>query len=288
MIETAADKGEGREMDEPVLQLYPLPARERPLEGLYLAHNLRQRAEESGECYLYSNFITSLDGRIAIPHPTKPGLVVPKATANERDWRLFQEMAAQADVIISSGRYLRDWADGRAQEILQVDDPRFADLRTWRKEKGLPSQPDIAIVSGSLNFPIPDVLKAGGRRITVFTSADPPMDRVKEIEAKAGQVIIAGEQSVDGQKMAEMLYELGYRTVYSSAGPKILHFLLEAGILDRLYLSFASRILGGQPYASLSEGALFNPAVDFVLNRLYLDASGLDGSGQLFAAYDKV
>jgi riboflavin biosynthesis pyrimidine reductase len=182
---------------------------------------------------------------------------------------------------------LRDWADGRAQEILLVDDPRFADLRTWRKEKGLPPQPDIAIVSGSLKFPIPDVLKSGGRKVVVFTTADPPIDRVKEIEAKAGQVIIAGEQSVDGQKMAEMLYELGYRTVYSAAGPKILHLLLNAGVVNRLYISFASRILGGQPYASLVEGALFNPAVDLVLNQLYLDASGVDGSGQLFAVYDK-
>jgi len=68
---------------------------------------------------------TQLDGRIAVPHPTRPGLTVPETIANDRDWRLFQELAAQADLIISSGRYLRDWADGRAQEILRVDDPKF-------------------------------------------------------------------------------------------------------------------------------------------------------------------
>ena len=83
--------------------------------------------------------------------------MVPKDTANERDWRLFQELAAQADLIISSGRYLRDWADGRAQEILQTDDPRFADLRQWRQDRGLSPQPDIAIISGSLNFPVPEM-----------------------------------------------------------------------------------------------------------------------------------
>jgi len=272
-------------MDEPVLQLYPLPSREWPLSGLYLAHNLWQQAEEVGKPYIYSNFVTSLDGRIATAHPTKPGLVVPNAIANERDWRLFQEVAAQADIIISSGRYLRDWADGRAQEILQVDDPRFDDLRLFRQNEGLAPQPDIAIVSGTLNFPIPEVLRAGGRKVIVFTKADPPMDRVREIEAKAGQVIVAREGSVDGRWLADSLADLGYNCVYSSAGPKIFHLLLEGGVLSRLYLSFASRLLGGQPYATLVEGALFNPVIDMALNALYYDPSG---TGQLFAVYDRV
>jgi hypothetical protein len=100
-----------------ITQLYPLPPTERPLKGTYLAHELRLYSQQSERAFVYSNFVTSLDGRIAIPHPSKPGLMVPKNTANDRDWRLFQELAAQADLIISTGRYLRDWAEGRAQEI---------------------------------------------------------------------------------------------------------------------------------------------------------------------------
>ena len=184
-------------MDDFVQQLYPLPVAERPLNGLFLSHDLRQYSEVSGEAFVYANFVTSIDGRIAIPHPSGQGLMVPKDVANDRDWRMFQELAAQADLIISSGRYLRDWADGRAQEILQVDDPRYADLREWRQNRGLPPQPDIAIISGSLRFPIPDVLTTGGRRVIVFTTANPDPKRVAEIESKAGQVIVAGDKSVD-------------------------------------------------------------------------------------------
>jgi len=44
--------------------------------------------------------------------------MVPRAIANERDWRLFQELSAQADIFLTSGRYLREWAKGQAQEIL--------------------------------------------------------------------------------------------------------------------------------------------------------------------------
>ena len=275
-------------MDDTVLQLYPFPIAERPLTGLFLSHDLRQYSKESGQVFVYSNFVTSIDGRIAIPHPSRSGLVVPKDIANERDWRLFQELAAQADIIISSGRYLRDWADGRAQEILQIDDPRFADLRQWREDRGLLPQPDIAIISGSLRFPIPEVLTAGGRRVIVFTTANPDPNRVAEIESKAGQVVIAGDKSVDGAMLVQRMAEMGYRTVYSATGPKVLHLLLAGGALNRLYLTHANRLLGGQPFSSIVEGPLLETAVDLQINTIYLDSQGLDGLGQLFVSYDRV
>ena len=275
-------------MNDSVYQLYPLPATEQPLKGLFLAHNLRQYSAASGQAFVYSNFVTSIDGRIAIPQPSKPGMMVPRNTANERDWRMFQELAAQADIIISSGRYLRDWADGRAQEILQIDDPRFADLRDWRQSQGLSPQPDIAIISGSLRFPIPDVLTAGGRKVVVFTTAKPDPDRVAEIESKRAQVVIAGNERVEGATLVQRMTEMGYRTVYSAAGPKVLHLLLSGGALNRLYLTQANRLLGGQPFSSIVEGPLLTTAVDLQINSVYLDPHALDGLGQLFVSYDCV
>lgn len=275
-------------MSDTVTQLYPTPVSEHPLKGLFLAHDLRQYSATSGQPFVYTNFVSSIDGRIAIPHPERPGLMVPKMTANERDWRLFQELAAQADLIISSGRYLRDWADGRAQEILQVDDPRFADLRQWRQDRGLPAQPDIAIISGSLRFPIPDVLTAGGRKVVVFTTANPDPQRVAEIEAKAGQVIVAGEETVEGGPLVEHMSALGYKTIYSATGPKVLHLLLAGRAFNRLYLTQANRLLGGQPFSTIVDGSLLQPAVDLKINSIYLDSAALDGLGQLFVSYDRV
>lgn len=268
------------------VQLYPLPAKEIPLEGAFLAHDVRQYPEQSGKAFVYSNFIVSIDGRIAVPHPSGEGLTMPKNIANDRDWRLFQELAAQADIIVSSGRYLRDWAEGRAQEILQVDDPRFANLRAWRQSRGLALHPDIAIISGSLRFPIPDVLTAGGRKVVVFTTANPDTHRVQEIEAQAGQVIVAGKTSVDGATMVQHLTELGYQTVYSSTGPKVLHLLLAGGVLDRLYLTHANRLLGGHPYASIVEGPLLATPSDLKINTIYLDPDGPAGLGQLLVSYN--
>jgi riboflavin biosynthesis pyrimidine reductase len=284
---TGAEKDERISGMNAILQLYPSPAREIPLNGAYLAHDLRQTARQSGRPFVYANFVVSLDGRIAIPHPSGEGLMVPQATANERDWRLFQELIAQADILISSGRYLRDWAEGRAQELLRVDDPRFSDLGAWREQRGLPRYPDFAILSNSLDFPIPPALTSAGRKAIVFTSGSPSPQRVQEIEARLGPVIVAGNQRVEGSRLVRQLAELGYNTIYSAAGPQILHALASFGVLDRLYLTHAHRLLGGKPFASVLEGPLLEPPCDMKIHHVYLDPHALGGLGQLFTSYDR-
>jgi len=47
---------------------------------------------------------------------------VPDSVANPRDWRLFQELAAQADVLVMSARHLRELAAGAAQDSLRLSD----------------------------------------------------------------------------------------------------------------------------------------------------------------------
>jgi riboflavin biosynthesis pyrimidine reductase len=271
-----------------LLQLYPTPISELPLKGAYLAHNLRQYGIRDGLPYIYSNYITSIDGRIAIPREDGSGMTVPESIANDRDWRLFQELAAQADLVISSGRYLRDWAEGRAQEILRVDDPSFADLRKWRKDQGMSPYPDIAIISGSLQFPIPDILTSGSRKVIVFTTETADSKRIKEIEDQTGRVLIAGDQTVKGAEVARQMAELGYQCVFNSTGPKVLHLLLEDNMLDRLYVTHANKLLGGKPFSSIVEGSLLQPAVPLQINAIYLDQFALEGLGQLLLSYNVV
>jgi riboflavin biosynthesis pyrimidine reductase len=122
----------------------------------------------------------------------------------------------------------------------------------------------------------------------VFTTANSDPRRVAEIEAENIPVIIAGENNVAGGQMVQSMTELGYKTIYSAAGPQVLHLLLEDSVLDRLYLTFANRLLGGQPFSSAVEGELLSPAIDMTLNTVYFDPYGLDGIGQLFVSYNRV
>lgn len=275
-------------MDNPIWQLYPTPAREVALEGLYLSHDLRGRHEELGRPFVYTNYVVSIDGRIAIPRPAGQGMMVPKETSNDRDWRLFQELAVQADCVISSGRYLRDYAEGKAQEILRVyDEPRFADLGRWRAAQGLSPYPDLAVISGSLDFPIPPFLTQEGRKVVVITHEAADRQRATRLEGEGASVIMAGDSDVSGQQVIAALGQLGYRTIYMATGPRVHHLLLADDALDRLYTTVAHRLLGGQPFSSLVEGDLLRPAIGLRLHALYFDPHALDGLGQQFVCYGR-
>ncbi|MBK7218689.1 MAG: dihydrofolate reductase family protein [Candidatus Promineofilum sp.] len=271
-----------------ILQLFPTPAREVALNGLYLGHDLRRQHEELGRPFVYTNYVVSIDGRIAIPRPTGGGMMVPQETSNDRDWRLFQELAVQADCLISSGRYLRDYAEGKAQEILRVyDEPRFADLGRWREERGLSRYPDLAVVSGSLDFPIPPFLTQEGRKVVVVTHGAADRQRAARLESEGAQVLRAGASDVSGRQAIAALGELGYRTIYMATGPRVHHLLLADDALDRLYTTVAHRLLGGQPFSSLVEGDLLQPAIGLRLHALYFDPYALDGLGQQFVCYGR-
>jgi riboflavin biosynthesis pyrimidine reductase len=273
------------DLQAPLTRLYPLPARQVPLEGLYLGQNLRA-AGDPDRPFVYSNYVISLDGRIAVPLPERDEMGVPQQTSNPRDWRLFQELAVQSDAVLTSGRYLRDYAAGHAQEILNVyDDPRFKDLEGWRLEHGLEAYPALVVISRSLRFPVPDVLVSGGRRVLLVTTENADPERLRDLSQKC-EVHQLGKERVEGGRLIARLHSLGCRLVFNSTGPKVQHMLLAGAMIDRMYMTFANRVLGGDSYATIVEGPLFDPAPGYRLNSAYLDTAALDGLGQLFLSYN--
>ena len=59
-------------------------------------------------------------------------------------------------------------------------------------------------------------------------------------------------------------------------------------MLDRLYMTYANRILGGEEFDTILKGDLLKPAADFKTNNIYFDPFGLEGLGQLFVSYNRV
>src|SRR4051794_38428206 len=133
-----------------VLRISPGPSAPVPLHGLYLRDPLRPAAR-GAQPFVYTNFITSLDGRISLPDPQTAKRTVPRAIANTRDWRLFQELAACADSLVMSARYVRDLPRGITATSFPVSvKAEHGDLLQWRLEQGLAPQPAIVIVTASL------------------------------------------------------------------------------------------------------------------------------------------
>ena len=127
-------------MSKQLFRLFPPPFEQVSLSGLYL-HLALHRHGTPRAPFVYANFLCSLDGRIALEDP-QGQTYLPKALTTPDDFRLFLELAAQADCLITHGGYLRALAEGRLGNILQIglNEPH-RDLARWRIEQGLSPQP---------------------------------------------------------------------------------------------------------------------------------------------------
>lgn len=270
-------------MDD-LLQVFPGRARAVALHGLYLNRAFRP-AGVAGRPFVYANFISSLDGRIALPDAATGSRKVPATIANDRDWRLFQELTACADVLVTSGRYMRHLGAGVAQSILPVSrQPEFADLLQWRASQGLSPQPAVVIVSASGDFSIPSALLAQ-RRVFVASGSGADRDKLAAFRAQGAHILTVGNGlRVSGEMLIARLVAQGFVNIELVAGSVLFHTLLADGMLDRLYLTQAYRIIGGRTFDTIMSGDVLHRVADFSLRALFHDIAG--PFAQSFGIYD--
>lgn len=270
-------------MSATLRQLYP-DAGERSLRGLYLAHRLHERGVP-GRPFVYGNFVSSLDGRIALRDARSGENRLPEALTSHNDFRLLLELHAQADCLITHGGYMRAIAERRLDDLLQVGTVTgHEDLAAWRKAQGLAAQPAICIASASLDFPFPESVTRHGQQAFIATGRSAEGARVRRLECAGYEVVIAGEGSaVEGGPLVQALAQRGYRNAFLLAGPRMLETMLRDGVLSRLYLTLVHRLLGGEHFHSLIEGPALHTAGRLKLAALYLDSNSPDNTGQFFA-----
>lgn len=266
-----------------LLRLYPGPPQETALAGAYLAHDLASLGSPAAP-FVYADFVASLDGRIALCDPETGASHVPQTLRSAGDFRLLLELQAQADCLITHGGYLRAIAAGELDDILQIGlAAETRDLAQWRQRRGLAPQPAVAIVSASLDFTLPPSLARHGQRVLVATTTAAPAERRRRLGAEGCEIILAGEgRWVDAAPLTEALGGHGFRSLFLLAGPRLLEGMLRAGLLDRLYLTLAHRLLGGESFHSLIGGPELGSAGKLRLAALY---AGTAGEGEWFAQF---
>lgn len=283
-----------------VTQVFP-EKRLVPLEGLYLGQKLAEMSTKIRRSLVIANFLTDRNGVIA-KADEHHHFQVPLELRNPSDWRLFQELMAQADVIISGGAYLKRVSalGNRAEDILFQFEPGggFEKLGEWRLRSGYKTRrPDLAIVTRSLDFKIPEEVLRSGRRTIIFTmDAIANSDKARAFTHSGTVVIGSGEIGVDGNRMNETLSnEMGYRVIMMATGPGVLAILLEAKRLDLLYVTEAQLEIPFDDPATvqtiLPGGTKINELKEFHVAHQYLQENVVteDGSSisQLFLRYDR-
>ncbi len=274
-------------MQKQLFRLYPPPYAEVSLQGLYLQHQVYEQGRV-GQPFVYANFLASLDGRIALEdiHTGRPYL--PKSLTTPADFRLFLELEAQADCLVTHGGYLRALAEGLLGNILQIGaHPAGVDLVDWRKARGLAPQPALAIASASLDFVIPRSVREHGQSVYIFTGEGADPIKVEGWRKEGYPVIFAGKGClVEGQKLIPILGDFGYRSIYLIAGPSMLDTVVRNSWLNRLYQTTTHQLMGGEAFRTMVPGPELGPAGHLILRSLYFDPKGPGGTGQWFSRFD--
>lgn len=273
-------------------QVFPVK-RQVPLEGLYLGQGLKELAAEIGRSVVLADYLTDENGVVA-----KAGKV-PAELKNSSDWGRFQELMAQADVIISSGSYFKRLAKKGTQDILYQFEPEgaYERLGQWRLDAGYRKRsPDVAIVSRRLDFELPGELRQSGRRVLIFTT-DAMANSERASALGSGDVLVfgSGKESVEGDRLiAALAGDLGYRVIMMASGPQVLALLLAANRLDLCYVTEVQMEISSDDPAALQtilpEGKKIGELTEFHLTHRFTQDHVLteDGSlvSQSFLRYD--
>ncbi|MBC6414438.1 MAG: dihydrofolate reductase family protein [Chromatiales bacterium] len=247
------------------IQLYPEHKEYPQLRGIYLEDPL---LSDNGAAIVYSNFLTSLDGRIAISKNNR--LTLPPQLTCDTDLRLFLELQAHADCLLIHGGYLRSLASGRLGDILRVGQPKkYADLADWRRQRGLSVQPLVVICSNTLDFVIPDGLDL--QDVWIATSRSGDAERIGMWKKRGYKVVFAGERRVEGGKLTAQLIKHGYRRLYLCAGPELFESCLNDGCLSLHYMTISMQFIGQPEFLTMLCG--YTKLMDYrlKLSRLILN-----------------
>ena len=210
---------------------------------------------------IVANFVTSVDG-IAAMGPSEPSAGGAEISGfSESDRFMMALLRGLADVVIVGAGTVRA---GRTHEWTprRVAPELAGAFAAWRSNLGLAPQPTTSVVTargdvdpsqpGLSALDVPVVVattRAGATRLATLTL--PPNMTVET----AG-----GDAQVDAEALLEIVRAAGARLALCEGGPHLFGQLLQAHLIDELFLTLAPQVIGRDETArrlSLVEGVSF-------------------------------
>jgi riboflavin-specific deaminase-like protein len=178
--------------------------------------------------FLYLNMVASVDGRAAFEGRTE-GL------GSEADTLLLTELRALAEAVLLGTGTIR--AEGYGRLV------RNPDRVARRAAAGLAATPTAVVISRSFDIPWrAGLFQDADQPVIVYTNADAVPPRVE-----APLEVVRLEDPTPQAAMAD-LRSRGVRSLLCEGGPTLNSALLEAGVVDELFLTL-SPMLTGEPDA---------------------------------------
>jgi riboflavin biosynthesis pyrimidine reductase len=241
---------------EPIALIYEregLPRFELPLElrGLYGGDfGLPERS-------VYANFVSTIDGVVAIPALRRSNRLI--SDDSEPDRFVLGLLRACADAVLVGSGTLRGSPSARWQAHEAF--PAAFSFAELRRLLGRAGEPEVAIVtaSGSID-PAHPALREGA---LVLTTARGAATLEGQLADTSQLVVLPGSDRVDARAVVDFLCSRGHERILSEAGPTLFGSLASAGLVDELFLTVSPLLAGRstlEPNLGLVEGASLLPS----------------------------
>ena len=212
------------------------------------------------------NMVATADGRAAIDGSTV-------GMGGPADRELFHELRTQVDAVMVGARTA---AIERYGALVRGE----AD-RAKRRSEGLGAEPLACLVSARLRIPadLPLLGRAESRVVVATAAPDaelaPAAAAVSYVRAPAPE-----GRGVDlGALLGALRVEHGVRSVLCEGGPELNHALLEAALVDELFLSVVPAITADDDAPPIVAGPRLPTPIRMALTRV------LEHDGHLFLRY---
>jgi riboflavin biosynthesis pyrimidine reductase len=184
---------------------------------------------------LYANFVSTLDGVVAIPSLVRSNRLI----SDESDADLFVMALLRAFasvVLVGSGTLLDSpTARWRAESAFPAAAGELAELR---RTLGLEPAPEIAVVSASGSVdPAHPALRDGALVLTTERGA-------ALLPGGVRHEVLPGEARVELRHAVELLRSRGHERILSEGGPTVFGALVSAGLVDELFLTVSPLLAG--------------------------------------------
>jgi riboflavin biosynthesis pyrimidine reductase len=188
---------------------------------------------------LYSNFVSTIDGVVAIPSIPGSNRVIADDSAGDRF--VMGLLRALADAVLIGAGTLAASPKGSwlAEKVYPPAADAFAELR---RRLGRREHPQVAILTGQGSIdPRHPVLASG---VLVLTS-NAGAARLEGKLPEAATIVSLGEDTtLDMQQVVDALLERGHSVILCEAGPHTHGHLLERRLVDELFVTISPLVAG--------------------------------------------
>jgi riboflavin biosynthesis pyrimidine reductase len=209
---------------------------------------------------LYSNFVSTIDGVVAIPALPRSNTLI--ADGSDGDRFVMGLLRAFADVVLIGAGTLASSPKGTwlPEKVYPPAAEAFAELRD---RLGRRERPEVAILTGRGSVDRAHPLLTSGAVVLTSDAGAARLDR--ELPEASTIVPLGPETIIDPQLAVEALLARGHRAILCEAGPHTHGGLLACALVNELFLTISPLLAGDRGHLSrygLAEAAdLMPPAV---------------------------